>query len=373
MSALISLPQVLPGVHRVRSTLANGNVVERWYAWRGGGPTILRAEGKSDALLAREIARLTPAAIQAFEAERRPKGDHNFLYGLITRYLASTEFENDLAPRTKRDRRKYLDIARADLGRLELRALEARGARHMLIKWRDRFSQTPKTADELLGSLSIVLQWAANRGEIRDNPLRDFPRLYHSNRAEIIWTADDLAKLKPHCALELDHAVPLALLTGLRSGDLIKLSWASVGEHAIQWQTSKSRRRTTVTIPILDDLRALLAEIPRVASVTILNSARKRPWKENGLASAFGRAKTDAGIVGLRFHDLRGTAATNLLRAGLELGDVATILGWQKDKVERIASRYITGQQMGLAMIERINRNRAETETVNRAVNRTPG
>lgn len=333
----------------------------------------MRAEAKSDALLARDIARLIPAAIQAYEAERRPKGDHKFLYGLITRYLASPEFQNDLAPRTMRDRRKFLDTARVDLGELELRALEARGARHTLIRWRDRFSDTPKTADELLGSLSIVLQWAANRGEIRDNPLKDFPRLYHSNRADIIWTADDLAKLKPHCAPELDQAVRLALLTGLRSGDLIKLSWTSVGEHAIQWQTGKSRGRTTVTIPILDDLRALLAEIPRVSSVTILNSARKRPWKENGLASAFGRAKRDAGIVGLRFHDLRGTAATNLHRAGLELGDVATILGWQKDKVERIANRYITGQEMGMAMIERIKRNRVETETVNRSVNGASG
>lgn len=71
-------------------------------------------------------------------------------------------------------------------------------------------------------------------------------------------------------------------------------------------------------------------------------SARKQPWKEPGLESALRRAKLDAGaaarertndpeaksgIEHLRFHDLRGTAATNFIRAGLDLNDAATILG----------------------------------------------
>ena len=156
--------QVLPGVHRVRAERADGGVTEFWYAWRGG-PRILRATANSDALLARELGRLMPAAVAAYVAERKPGGDHKFLYGLITRYLSSAEFERG-APRTRRDRRRFLDLAREELGELELRALEARGARALLHKWRDQFQATPKTADERLGSLGIVLQWAADRGEM---------------------------------------------------------------------------------------------------------------------------------------------------------------------------------------------------------------
>jgi site-specific recombinase XerD len=77
-----------------------------------------------------------------------------------------------------------------------------------------------------------------------------------------------------------------------------------------------------------------------------------------------------SGIRHLRFHDLRGTAATNFVRAGLDLHDVATVLGWSKAKVEQIAARYVTAKEVGLAMVEKLRRNRLETDFVNRAVNR---
>lgn len=371
MSVSVPFSRVLPGSHRVRRVLANGDVCAFWYAWRGG-PQILRVRARSDALLAIEVARALPEALQAFNAQRCPVEDHKFLFGLITRYLSSTEFLHSLAPRTRKDRRKYLDMARTELGQMELKALEAKGARLALINWRDRYKATPKTADERLGAVAIVLQWAVNRGEITSNPVKDFPRLYHSNRADVIWAPRDFAMLLPHCATELNHAVRLAALSGLRLGDLLKLPWTAVGESAILWQTGKSRGRRTVVIPIYDELRALLDEIPRVNSVTVLNSGRGRPWKEAGLGTAFQRAKRDAGIDGLRFHDLRGTAATNFIRAGLKLDSVATILGWQQGKVQEIAARYVTAEEIGLAMVETLNQNRAKTKAVNGAVNGRP-
>lgn len=144
-------------------------------------------------MLPREVGRLIPLAIGAYQTERRPARDHSFLYGLITRYLSSPEFQHG-APRTRRDRRKFLDRARQDLGEMELRALEARGARALLLKWRDAFRRTPKTADDLLGALSTVLQWAHDRGEIATNPVRDFPRIYRVDRGTssgrpTIWRA----------------------------------------------------------------------------------------------------------------------------------------------------------------------------------------
>lgn len=126
-------------------------------------------------------------------------------------------------------------------------------------------------------------------------------------------------------------------------------------------------------ISIYPELDALLREIPKGDSLTILNSARKRPWTEPGLESAMRRAKLDATAAGsdilhLRFHDLRGTAATNSVRAGLDLHEVATVLGWSKTKVEQIAARYVTAEEIGLAMVEKLRRNTPETESVKRPV-----
>ncbi|MDP3853653.1 tyrosine-type recombinase/integrase [Phenylobacterium sp.] len=362
---------MLPGVHRVRVSLAGGRRREYWYAWRGG-PRILEATAQGDAALDREVARLTPRAAAAYEAERSPRADNFTFYGLITRYLVHLESDGKLGARTKSDRRKHLDVARADLGTMELQAFESRKARGFLITWRDGYKATPKTADDRLAAVGAVLQWAADRGELAGNPVKDFPRIYKVDRADIIWRTQDLAVLLAHAAPEFDHAVRLAGLTALRESDLIGLPWSAVGENAIIWQTGKSRRRKTVVIPITPPLRALLSAIPRRDAVTVLTSSRGLPWTISGLAAALRRARQDAlklarekagdpaavsGIEGLRWHDLRGTAATNFILAGLTLDEVAMILGWKLDRVKEIAARYVSGEAMGMAMIRRLKRN----------------
>ena len=391
----VSLRVNLPGAHKVRVRRNDGaggvSVTVYLYAFRGG-PQILRVTAKGDAAADRALEERAGVALEKYEAQRKA-GDRHFLAGLITRYLGQLDATN-LAERTKRDRRKFLDLARTELGHMELRALEARGARKALIDWRDKYAATPKTADERLGHLATVLQWAHDRGEIAVNPVANFPRIYKVNRAEIIWTPADLAMVKPHCAPELDFAIRLAALTGLRLGDLRRLTWAAVREKAIVLQTGKSRGRRTVVIPILDDLRDLLADIKRhdseaaakpsrklrPKSTTVLNSARRLPWTEPGLESALQRVKRDLekaeiekGLEGcpvghLRWHDLRGTAATNFVRAGLDLHEIATIVGWNKAKVEEIAKRYVTAEEIGLAMVAKLERNKASTDSVKTAV-----
>ncbi len=362
--------ELLPGAHRVRAKRAGGGAAEYWYAWRGG-PRILSVSAASDALLQPAIARALPEALAAFAAERQPQaGDTRFVHGLITRYLAEMAEDEALAPRTKADRRKHLEVARAKWGELEIRALESRRARTLLIDWRDSYKATPKTADELLGAFSTVLTWAARRGELSRNPVEDFPRIYKANRAEVIWEPQHLATLLAHAAPEFEYAIRLAALTGLREGDLIALPWSTVGDNAIVWQTQKSRGRKTIVIPLTPPLRQLMAEIPKRAT-TVLASSRGRPWKAAGLAAALRRARLDAlahaqkihgpdaksGIEHLRIHDLRGTAATNFIQAGLDLPDVALILGWKLDRVREIAARYITAEVIGLAMIKRLGKN----------------
>ena len=77
-------------------------------------------------------------------------------------------------------------------------------------------------------------------------------------------------------------------------------------------------------------------------------------------------------IAHLRFHDFRGTAATNLIHAGLTIDEVALIFGWEKRKVELIIVRYVTGDAIGAGMVERLRQNKARTEAVNQGVNQ-PG
>jgi integrase len=141
-------------------------------------------------------------------------------------------------------------------------------------------------------------------GKIASNPCEGIKQLYTGNRREFIWTAADITQLKAGstdkkkprpCPVEIAHAVDLAATTGLRLSDLLRLSWSHVGEDTITITTGKSKHRREAIIPLYDELRDVLARIPKRATTILINS-RRRPWKANGFGTAFNRAKIAAGM-----------------------------------------------------------------------------
>ncbi len=202
----------------------------------------------------------------------------------------------------------------------------------MRSQWDDR----PRTADYGIQVLSTVLSYAVDPlGKIASNQCEGIKRLYSADRSEIIWTDADIAEFKlargphdnPACPPELVHAVDLATHTGLRLGDLIRLSWSHIQNDAIVMRTAKSNHQREAIIPIYDDLRTVLDSIPKRAT-SVLTSARCKPWTSNGLSTAVQRAKAAAkwSHRDLHFHDLRGTAATKFYVAGLSLRVIAEIM-----------------------------------------------
>ena len=137
---------------------------------------------------------------------------------------------------------------------------------------------------------------------------------------------------------------------------VIRLAWSHIGDDAIVLPTGKSRHRREAIIPLYDDLRAVLARVPKRAT-TVLTSARRQPWTASELSSAVQRAKTDAGWQDrdLHFHDLRGTAATKFYVAGLSVRVIAEIMGWEEEQVEKIIRGYVGRQAATLAAIAQIN------------------
>jgi integrase len=352
-----SLPvrKMLPGVHRVRVSLAAGRA-EYWYAWRGG-PRILAVQARSDAELDALLPAQVAGATELYNKAVKPPPPPDLLESLIVAFLASPDFAG-LGARHKADLQRYMIPVRKRWSALPLEALKAEGMRKAALDWRDSYGATPKTADAYLGALARVLSWGKERGDIPVNPLEKAPRIYKANRAEAIWTKPQLIALLKGRPAEFRRAVLLAAFTGLRLGDLVGLAWADVGENAITIATNKSKGRTIVVLPITPKVRAILKQIGRKDVGAVLTHSRGMPWTEWGLQTAMQRAKKDAGITGLRFHDLRGTAATHLIRAGVEPADVAIIMGWETKRVMSIARRYVTAEAVAAGMLERLRRNR---------------
>jgi integrase len=141
------------------------------------------------------------------------------------------------------------------------------------------------------------------------------------------------------------------------------LSWAHVGDDAIVIATGKGRRhRREAIIPLYDELRDVLARIPKRAT-TILTNTRKRSWTANGFGTAFSRAKIAADMAerDLHFHDLRGTAATKFYIVGLSERVIAEIMAWDEEYVAKIIRRYVGRSAATKAMIAQLNESRTKT------------
>lgn len=313
------------------------------YAWRGG-PRIDAELGSPQ---------FHEAYRAAIENERIP--DKKRFRSVVVRYRQHKHY-TDLAASTRKNWGPWLDRIEEHFGDLRTAQFDrADKIRPIIRKWRGNFAETPRTADYGMQVLSRILAFAVDPlGELGSNPCEGIKQLYSTSRAEIIWTADDLARIKPHCISEVWLAVELAAYSGLRLGDLVKLSWSHIGEHAITIRTGKSRGRKEAIVPLYSDLRGLLERIPR-RSTTVLTNSNRRPWSKDGLATRFSENKQKAWPEGvdLNFNDLRGTAATKFYIAGFSIRDIAEMMGWEEESVEKIIRRYVS---LTAALKDRIRR-----------------
>lgn len=349
----------LKGVHTVK---ANGQVYR--YAWRGG-PRLRGAPGSPEFMKAYN---------EAIEELRAPEPGR--FKAVIVSYRASADYKK-LADSTRKHWAPWLDRIADYFGPLRIAQFDRPAKIRPIIRsWRNKWSDTPRTADYGMQVLSRVLSHAVEDGKIAGNPCEGIKTLYSGDRSEIIWTDSDIAQVKKAggsrkisgkrselpCPPEIANAVDLASHTGLRLSDLVRLSWSHVGEDAITLTTGKSRGRREAIIPLYDGLRDVLARIPKHAT-TILTNQNRRPWTPNGLSVASMRAREAAGMGerDLHFHDLRGTAATRFYIAGLSVRVIAEILAWSEEQVDRIIRRYVGRAAATKAAIRQINESKLRT------------
>jgi integrase len=189
-----------------------------------------------------------------------------------------------------------------------------------------------------VSAMARVLAFAADRGEIDTNILDKVTRVYRSDRSEKIWCSKDLAAFIDVAPKELAAALMLALHTGQRQGDLLRLAWSAYDGKAISLRQSKTGR--LVTVPCTTELRNLLDSMKR-HSVVMLTTPTGRPWTAYNFRHKWAAVTKAAGIVDLHFHDLRGTAVTMLAEAGATVPEIATITGHGLEHVSRILERYL--------------------------------
>lgn len=323
----------LRGINSVKKRLADGSVKVFYYAWKSGPP--LRGELGSPEFIAsynEAVARrITP-----------PQG---VPLSLLQGYQASYDFLGR-ADRTRDDYVRQIKIIEAEFGDFPLSALTDRRTRGLFMAWRDRLAmKSRRQADYGWVVLARVLSWGMDRGLITANPCARGGRLYRGSRVDKIWTVDDEAAFLGSASKHLHLPLLLALWTGQRQGDLLRLPWSAYDGRVIRLRQSKSKTR--VVIPVGTPLRAALDATPRVSTI-ILTSTDNKPWTAGGFRASWRKACAAAGVVGVTFHDLRGTAVTRLALAECTEAEIATITGHSLRDVRAILDAHYLSRDPAL-------------------------
>ncbi len=127
----------------------------------------------------------------------------------------------------------------------------------------------------------------------------------------------------------------MAVNTGLRQGELLRLSWAdvdwNVGVLTINETKGGERRR----VPMNSTVQAILTELG--AQHKVDQSGAIFPYNGRYLRRVFERAVRVAGLTPFRFHDLRHTFASRLAMQGANDRTIMALGGW---KSPAMLSRY---------------------------------
>jgi integrase len=333
----------LPGVATASKRLADGSRRKYYYAWRGG-PMLKGEDGTP--LLPKDPQ--FAVAYAAAHAERK-KPATGTLFSLIAAYKIATEFTGR-AEVTKKSYRRYLKMIEEEFGTMPLSVVEDRRARGKFKEWRDAMAANPRKADLAWSVLARVLAVAKDRGSIAVNVCERGGRLYEADRAEIIWLPAHITAFCAVASPELQFALLIALWTGQRQGDLIKITWAQYDGTHIRLRQGK--RKARVLIPIGGPLKAALdARRPEKAEGPILRNTFGEPWTGDGFRASWGKAfdRAKLGDADLHFHDLRGTAVTRLALAGCTVPQIAAITGHSPRDVDEILKAHYLGGQAELA------------------------
>lgn len=260
---------------------------------------------------------------------------------LIRRFEESIEFSDLRADTTQKEYRRKFGIIDRKWGPAPIASFTSPSFKRDVIEWRDEIAKrgARREADNLVSALSRLGSWAIDRCEIATNTLADIKRVYKSDRADKLWLPEHVAAFNRVASPELRTALMLAMHTGQRQGDLLRLPWSAYDGERITLKQRKGGR--TVSIRCTEALRTHLEEVER-RGLLILLTKTGRAWTKRFFNQKWDEAYRASGVdAGLHFHDLRGTAVTMLAEAGATVPEIAAITGHSLKSATQILDVYL--------------------------------
>jgi integrase len=174
--------------------------------------------------------------------------------------------------------------------------------------------------------------------ELDADPTHGIKRVHKVAHEHEPWPSELIERFLREARPSLRWAVKLALYTGQRRSDLVKMKWSQYDGEFIEVRQQKTG--ALLSIPCHKALRTELESMPRVAD-TILVGERGAPLTGSSLSVMVRRQLREMGVNGYAIHGLRKNAAVELANAGCDAFEIAAITGHRTvGMVQHYAKRH---------------------------------
>jgi len=209
--------------------------------------------------------------------------------------------------------------------------------------------RSPSTVNRYIAAFSKALSVAIKEwGWIDENPMLKISKPKESRGRDRYLSLEEKTRLLDACKTSsnpyLYSIVSLALLTGMRYGEIVKLKWCDINFEMRFMTLHETKNGEKRVIPLTDDVVKIFQSCPSYGAKreeVIFKSRQLTATKSPiSIRKTFDRALKIAGIEGFRFHDLRHTAASYMAMSGATQGELMTILGHRTPQMTRRYAHY---------------------------------
>lgn len=191
----------------------------------------------------------------------------------------------------------------------------------------------PATVEKIRVTLNRGFELALrfNMAGVIKNPVKGIPRKPINNARERYLSAAEAKRLmravEASQNLQLKHIVGLLLLTGARVSELLHAKWENINLEKRQWLIPTSKTGKPRHVPLSTAAIGILERVPRFegCGYVLPNPDTLKPYVT--LKHAWQTAREAARLPDLRIHDLRHSAASFMINAGIDLFAVGRVLG----------------------------------------------
>jgi len=196
---------------------------------------------------------------------------------------------------------------------------------------KDLYPRKPKTINIYIQLLNMIWKTAKTRFEITLPAQSPFALItlppVDDTRTRVLSSEEKVRLLKSASEsklLQLHDFIQFALMTGARYGEIVRLKRCDVNFEKKTATFRNTKNTFDRTIPLADPVLTILKRYP--FGETFFRIKRDSFW------FYFKQARKKAGIEDFRFHDTRGTFATNALLSGMSETAVSGITGHRDHK-----------------------------------------